>query len=134
MQLDLVRWIADQGDTPGAEARVGGASPAGTAGACVHNEHSTLSALTIRGALCVHIEHTATRGQCAPCRRIGCWSALPCWAGRNASWHVGPAAIRPRSSGGQAAAVPSMTAPLLGWNGWWRFTSRTPHPAPGMKA
>ena len=39
MQLDPVGWIADQGDTPDAKARVGGASPAGPAGGCVHIEH-----------------------------------------------------------------------------------------------
>jgi hypothetical protein len=36
-----------------------GASPPPVSGACVHNEHSTLSTLTAQDASCVQVEHTA---------------------------------------------------------------------------
>ena len=67
------------------------------------------------------------RGRCAPCRRIGCWSALPCLAGRGVSWPAGPDGIRPPSGAEQGAAVPSMATPPLGWNGW---RGSTPHTLP----
>jgi len=77
MQLDLVRWIADQGDTPDTEARVGGASPAGTAGGCVHIEHSARPGFTTGDALCVHSEHVA---DARPVRSMSAHRLLVCLA------------------------------------------------------
>jgi len=91
MQLDLVRWIADQGDTPDTEARVGGASPAGTAGGCVHIEHSARPGFTTGDTSCVHSEHVA---DARPVRPMSPHQLLVClavlgWSERELARRIG---------------------------------------------
>ncbi len=132
MQLDLVGWIADQGDTPDAEARVGGASSTGTAGACVHNEHSTLSALTVRGASCVHIEHTADARlvrPMSPHRLLVCLAVLG-WSERELARRTGRHQTTIKRWAGGSGAVDDDTAAWLE-----RLVAfHLAHPAPGRNA
>jgi len=132
MQLDLVRWIADQGDTPDTEARVGGTSPAGTAGVCVHIEHTPLPAFTAGDASCVQSEHVADARPVRPmsARRMLVCLAVLGWSERELASRTGRHQTTIKRWTGGSGAVDDGTAAWLE-----RLVAfHLAHPAPGRKA
>jgi hypothetical protein len=132
MQLDLVRWIADQGDTPDTKARVGGASPAGTADGCVYIEHSARPGFTAGDASCVHSEHVAGARPVRPMsahRMLACLAVLG-WSERELVCRTGryQTTIKRWTSG--SGAVDDDTAAWLER----LMAFYLAHPAPGRKA
>ena len=91
MQLNLVEWIAYQGDAPDADGQAGTApAPAGS-GRCVQNEHRKPPALTAEGASCVHFEHVADVPAARPMsshRLLVCLSVLG-WSERELARRTG---------------------------------------------
>ena len=77
-------------------------------------------------------------GPTRSCRRTGCCSALPCWAGASASLPASSVAIRPTSGDG-STPLPSRKMWRRGWRTWWLSTwpihpregSARPQLAPG---
>jgi len=132
MQLDLVKWIAGQGSTPGTEARVRGASPAGTACGCVQIEHSARPGFTAGDASCVHSEHVADARPVRPMsahRMLVCLSVLG-WSERELARRTGrhQTTIKRWTSG--SGAVDDDTAAWLER----LMAFYLAHPAPGRKA
>jgi len=132
MQLDLVRWIAGQGDTPDTEARAGGASPAGTAGGCVHIEHSALPGFTAGDASCVQSEHVADAWPVRPMsahRMLVCLAVLG-WSERELARRTGRHQTTIKRWTGGSGAVDDGTAAWLE-----RLVAfHLAHPAPDRKA
>lgn len=128
MQLDLVTWIADQGDPSDAQAHVGGASPAGTAGGCVHIEHRALPRFTAGDASCVHSEHVADAW---PVRRMSAHRVLVClavlgWSERELARRTGRHQTTIKRWTGGSGAVDDGTAAWLER----LVTFHLAHPAP----
>jgi hypothetical protein len=125
MQFDLVEWIAYQDGAPGA-------SPPSVSGARVHNEHSTLSTLMVRGASCVHIEHTADARPVRPMsphRLLVCLAVLG-WSERELARRTGRHQTTIKRWTGGSGAVDDGTAAWLE-----RLVAfHLAHPAPGRKA
>lgn len=108
MQLDLVKWIAYQDGPPGAP-------PLPVSGARVHNEHSTLSALTAHDALCVHTEHTADvrpMRPMSPHRLLVCLAVLG-WSERELARRTGRHQTTIKRWTGGGGAVDGDTAAWL---------------------